>query len=64
MTGVQTCALPIYHLVFIKFDTSYVVTTVWASYHGVLMSTLFFYFNQPATILDTPPLFRREPVAA
>jgi hypothetical protein len=41
-----------------------VVTTVWASYHAILMSTLFFYFNRPVTIVEDAALFTPGSVAA
>ena len=54
----------LFHLIFIDFDVSYVVTTVWASYHAILMSTLFFYFNRPATVPPGAVMFDRVPTAA
>jgi cellulose synthase (UDP-forming) len=54
----------LYHLVFVALDISYVVTTVWATYHAILMSTLFFYFNRPVTIVEDAELFAPESVAA
>jgi hypothetical protein len=54
----------LYHLVFVAPDISYVVTTVWASYHAILMSTLFFYFNRPVTIIEDAAMFTAGSVAA
>jgi cellulose synthase (UDP-forming) len=47
----------LYFLVISGGDLSYVVNTVWATYHAILLSTLFFYFNRPVTIHARRPLF-------
>ena len=43
---------------------SYIINTVWASYHAVLLSTLFFHFNKPVTIREREPLFAPARLAA
>lgn len=54
----------IYLLVVSGGDLSYVINTVWAFYHAILLSTLFFYFNRPVTIQQRQPLFESLPAAA
>jgi len=43
------------------WSVAYVMNTVWAGYHAVLLSTLFVYFNRPVTIASRRLLF--EPAA-
>ena len=51
-----------YHLVTGGWSVAYVMNTVWAGYHAVLLSTLFVYFNKPVTITPRRQLF--EPADA
>jgi cellulose synthase (UDP-forming) len=64
--SLNACAslVGIYHLMFVELDVSYVVTTIWATYHAVLMSTLLFYFNRPVRIAHGPLVFARASLAA
>jgi hypothetical protein len=50
-----------YHLVTGGWSVAYVMNTIWAGYHAVLLSTLFVYFNKPVTIAPRRLLF--EPPA-
>jgi cellulose synthase (UDP-forming) len=50
-----------YHLVTGGWSVAYVMNTVWAGYHAILLSTLFVYFNTPVTIASRRLLF--EPSA-
>ncbi len=47
----------LWHLVFVAVEMAYVVTTLWASYHAILLSTLFFYFNRPVQIAAQDEMF-------
>lgn len=47
------------------WDVAYVMNTIWASYHTVLLSMLFLYFNTPVTIPVRRSLFESaDPLAA
>jgi cellulose synthase (UDP-forming) len=46
-----------YHVAFVAFDPSYIVTTVWATYHAVLLSTVLFYFNRRVSVEEGPLVF-------
>jgi cellulose synthase (UDP-forming) len=50
-----------YQLVIGGWTVAYVMNTVWAGYHAVLLSSLFVYFNKPVTITSRRLLF--EPAA-
>jgi cellulose synthase (UDP-forming) len=54
----------LYYLVFVTRETAYFVTTFWAAYHAVLLSTLFFYFNRPVQISAKDVMFRDASLAA
>jgi cellulose synthase (UDP-forming) len=62
--NVIAAAVGLYHLIAVSFHVAYVVTTVWAAYHAILLSTLFFYFNRPARIEAGPLVFARASIAA
>jgi cellulose synthase (UDP-forming) len=47
----------LYHLMFVRVEVAYVVTTIWATYHAILLSTLFFYFNRPVQIAAQDEMF-------
>jgi cellulose synthase (UDP-forming) len=54
-----------YYLLATGWSLPYVMNTVWATYHAILLSTLFFYFNRPVTIAKRRLLFEpAEEVAA
>ena len=42
------------------WNVAYAVNGFWATYHAVLLSTLFVYFNRPVTIRPRVALFRSE----
>jgi cellulose synthase (UDP-forming) len=42
------------------FELAYFINTFWATYHSILLSTLFIHFNRPVTIAGHRQLF--EPV--
>jgi hypothetical protein len=46
-----------YQLVTGGWNVAYVMNTIWAGYHAVLLSTLFVYFNKPVTIASRRLLF-------
>ena len=50
-----------YQLMTGGWSVAYVMNTIWAGYHAVLLSTLFIYFNRPVTITPRRLLF--EPPA-
>jgi cellulose synthase (UDP-forming) len=50
-----------YQLMTGGWSVAYVMNTIWAGYHTVLLSTLFIYFNRPVTITPRRLLF--EPPA-
>jgi len=52
----------LYKMATVGIGTSYVMNTVWSSYHAALLSTLFLYYNRPVTIAARRRLF--EPAAA
>jgi cellulose synthase (UDP-forming) len=62
--NVVAAAVGLYHLIVVELDVSYVVTTVWASYHAILLSTLFFYFNRHAVLPPAVAMFERVVPAA
>jgi len=43
-------------------EIAYAINTIWATYHAVLLSTLFLHFNRPVVIREHQALF--EPAAA
>ncbi len=53
-----------WHLAFVGVDIAYVVTTLWATYHAILLSTLFFHFNRPVEIVKQDAMFVDEQRAA
>ncbi len=61
--NVVTAVIGFYHLVVFGPDVSYVVTTVWATYHAILMSTIVIYFNRPVQIRQGPLVFQRVQAA-
>jgi cellulose synthase (UDP-forming) len=40
------------------WNVAYAINTIWASYHAVLLSTLFVHFNRPVTIASRRLLFQ------
>jgi cellulose synthase (UDP-forming) len=46
-----------YYLVSRGWSVAYLMNTIWAAYHAVLLSTLFFYFNRPVTLTKHQGLF-------
>lgn len=42
-------------------SVGYAANTFWATYHAVLLSTLFVYFNRPVTLEDRQLLFEMSP---
>ena len=50
-----------YQLVTGGWSVAYVMNTIWAGYHAILLSTLFVYFNKPVAIAPRRLLF--EPPA-
>ena len=50
-----------YQLVTGGWSVAYVMNTVWAGYHALLLSTLFVYFNKPVTIGARRMLFEPAP---
>jgi cellulose synthase (UDP-forming) len=58
-----TAAWGMYKLATVGVSTAYVMNTIWAAYHTVLLSTLFIYFNRPVTIVPRRPLFERSRLA-
>ena len=38
-------------------ELAYGINTLWATYHSILLSTLFVHFNRPVVIADRQPLF-------
>ncbi|HYB96822.1 MAG TPA: glycosyltransferase [Vicinamibacterales bacterium] len=54
----------IYQLTIGGWSVAYVMNTVWAGYHAVLLSTLFVYFNKPVTIAPRRLLFEPAVPAA
>jgi len=54
----------IQHLLLHGLSLAYLLNTIWAGYHVVLLSTLFFHFNQPVTIPERRVLFEAETIAA
>lgn len=53
-----------YHLVRDGWSIAYTMNTIWASYHTVLLSTLFVHFNKPVTIAARRLLFQPRALAA
>jgi cellulose synthase (UDP-forming) len=53
-----------YHVVRDGWSIAYVMNTIWAAYHTILLSTLFVYFNKPVTIAERRLLFESRPLAA
>jgi cellulose synthase (UDP-forming) len=53
-----------YQLVTAGWSVAYVMNTVWAGYHAILLSTLFVYFNKPVTIASRRLLFEPSAVLA
>jgi cellulose synthase (UDP-forming) len=54
----------VYQLVTGGWSVAYVINTIWASYHAVLLSTLFVYFNKPVAIASRRPLFESAALLA
>ncbi len=46
-----------YCLILTGGSLAYAVNGAWATYHAILLSTLFLYFNRPVKIRRRPPLF-------
>jgi len=55
--NVIAAVVGLWHLVFVRVEMAYVVTTLWATYHATLLSTLFFYFNRPVHIAAQDEMF-------
>ncbi|MDO8680170.1 MAG: glycosyltransferase [Acidobacteriota bacterium] len=53
-----------YHLARDGWSVAYVMNTIWAGYHAILLSTLFVYFNKPVTIAPRRLLFEARTLAA
>jgi cellulose synthase (UDP-forming) len=53
-----------YRLVTDGWSVAYVMNTVWAGYHAILLATLFVYFNRPVTIPPRRLLFEPAAIAA
>jgi cellulose synthase (UDP-forming) len=64
LSTVTAAAAGAYHLVTADVSVPYVVTTAWATYHAVLLSTVLFYFNRPVTIEPELLAFARATPAA
>jgi hypothetical protein len=47
----------LWHIVRFGPDAAYVANTFWATYHVVLLSFLFLYFNRPVTVEPRRLLF-------
>jgi cellulose synthase (UDP-forming) len=54
----------VHRLLFVGVDVAHAVTTIWAAYHAVLLSTLFVYFNRRARIDSQRLVFERVSSAA
>ena len=59
-----TSAWCLYHLALTHGNIAYAVNGFWATYHAVLLSTLFVYFNRPVTIRPRQAIFRTVPESA
>ncbi|HEX6322351.1 MAG TPA: glycosyltransferase [Vicinamibacterales bacterium] len=57
-----TAAYGYYWMSRYGIEIAYAINTVWATYHAVLLSTLFVHFNRPVVIHERQPLF--EPAGA
>jgi cellulose synthase (UDP-forming) len=57
-----TSAWCVYHLVLTHGGIAYIANGVWSTYHAVLLSTLFVYFNRPVTVTPPLPLFADYPL--
>ncbi len=64
LANVATAIAGVYFMVTRGGDLSYLINTIWAVYHSILLSTLFFYFNRPVTIQERPSLFEPLTLAA
>jgi cellulose synthase (UDP-forming) len=62
--NVIAAGVGLWHLAFVAIETAYVVTTLWTSYHAILLSTLFFHFNRPVQIAAQDAMFIDQPRAA
>lgn len=62
MGNLVTALWGTYQLVTGGWSTAYVMNTIWAAYHALLLSTLFFYFNRRVTIVPRRLIF--EPSGA
>ena len=60
--NVATAAYGFYWMSRYGLELAYGVNTVWATYHTVLLSTLFVHFNRRVTVPPHVPLF--EPAKA
>jgi cellulose synthase (UDP-forming) len=57
--NLATALWGIYHLIAGDGPAiSYAINTVWATYHSILLSTLFLHFNRPVTIAERELLFQ------
>ena len=54
-----TATWGLYKIATTGISTAYVMNTIWAAYHALLLSTLFLYFNRPVTIAPRRLLFER-----
>ena len=54
----------LYYLALTHGNIAYAVNGFWATYHAVLLSTLFVYFNRPVTIRPRQAIFRTVPESA
>lgn len=55
--NVLAAGVGMWHLAFVGVETAFVVTTLWATYHAILLSTLFFHFNRPVHIAAQDTMF-------
>lgn len=62
LANIATAAYGFFWLTRYGFEIAYAVNTFWATYHSILLSTLFVHFNRPVSIPAHQPLF--EPVTA
>jgi cellulose synthase (UDP-forming) len=55
----------LFHIVVLgQMSIAYFVNGIWATYHGILLSTLFLHFNKPVTIKERQQLFESADTAA
>ena len=62
LANIATAAYGFFWLTRYGFEIAYAVNTFWATYHSILLSTLFVHFNRPVSIAEHQALF--EPVTA